>query len=642
LWVLPTVGCGFKKVYFDHATGRPTSEYVPAEDFVIAYGTKSLKSSGRYTHVIRMTANDLRRNQLSGFYRDIELSEPSESAEGPNEVREEKEAIEGRDVPSFRPGDDRHTLFEVHAELDLAGFEDQGPDGEPTGLRLPYVVTIDRDSTRILSIRRNWRENDPSKRRRSYFVKYGFIPGFGFYDIGFIQVLGGITQAATSILRQLIDAGTLANLPAGFKARGLRVADNNKPLEPGEWRDVDAPGLDLDRALKILPYKGADPSLVQMLDKLVELGERLAQTTDMQMDNLNKEVPVGTIMALLEENNDVRSAIMRRLHVAQANEYKLLSEVFYEFLPQQYPYDVDGAPREVFAQDFDGRVDILPVSDPRTYSRSQRMIIAQSKLQMAQGAPQLHDMRAVYREVGVDDIDRIMPPPPQAMTADPVTENVVLLKGSPVAANIMQNHEAHIQAHLAFMQMTAMNPATAQQAPQVMPAMQAHLTEHFAMHYQVKMAMMAGVPLEMIASGQPLPPQIEQQVSVAAAQATQQMAAELQTQMTGQDQANNPALMMAQAEGAEVQRKAAEDQQQHMREMERIKIEAAKVEGDQAIKGAELALKFQQQQMDAVNAAHQQLEAIRDQEIAEVEARTQGAEAAPPQQPQGGPPPAGI
>jgi hypothetical protein len=650
LWVLPTVGCAFKKVYYDHTTGRAMCEYVPAEDFVVAYHTKSLESSGRYTHVLRMTHNDVRRNQLSGFFLDVDLGEPTEANGTKNAVIEEKEETEGRG-PSFREGDDRHTLFEVSVELDLAGFEDVDDEGEPTGLALPYIVTIDRDSQKVLAVRRNWRETDPSRRKRSHFVKYGFIPGFGFYDLGFIQILGGIVSASTSILRQLVDAGTLANLPAGFKARGLRVDGGDEPLAPGEFRDVDAPGLDLDKAIKMLPYKGADASLVAMLDKLVEWGERLAQTTDMQIDNLNKEVPVGTIMALLEENNDVRSAIMRRLHVAQHNEYRLLGEVFSEYLPDEYPFDVNGAPRTIFKQDFDQRVDVLPVSDPRTYSRSQRLIIAQTKLQIAQQAPQLHDMREVYREfydaMGVDDIERIMPPPQQAFTGDPVSENTIWMKGTPIAASIQQNHQAHIMAHMGFLQMAAMNPATAQTVQQLAPAMQAHLAEHFAMNYQITIAQMAGIPVEMLTSGQQLPPEIEGQVAVAAAKATQQMAAQMQQAAAGAAGAadGGAAMMLAQSEMAEVDRKRLEDERKHARETQKLMIEAAKIEGDQAIKGAEVMLKAQQQQVDQITTANEHLERIRDQEIQETQSRLQAQQ--PQQQkptaaPQPAAPPVGV
>lgn len=460
LFYLPLSGSTFKKVYFDPVRGREVSEFVPAQDLVVPYSAVDLETTPRATHVLKMQGNDLRRMQLSGIYRDIDLGSDS-TTDATDIVKEKVDDIDGRSK-SF--SDDIRTLLEFHAELEIEGFEDVGPDGQATGLKLPYIVTLDKASNKVLSVQRNYSQMDPLKRKRQYFVHYKFMPGLGFYGFGIIHMIGGLGRSATSILRQLIDAGTLANLPAGFKAKGIRVRDNDSPIQPGEWREIDAPGMDLRNALVPLPYKEPSGTLAQLLGSLVADGRRFIALADEQMTNLNNEAPVGTTVALLERGMKVMSAIHKRLHYAQKAEFRLLARVIAENLPQVYPYAVAGAPAEIMQADFDDRVDVIPVSDPNIFSMSQRVTLAQSELQLAQAAPELHNMREAYRRMyqalGVENIDQILPPPPQPQPQDPAMESGALLAGQPAQAFPDQDHDAHIEAHLALVQMglVALNP----------------------------------------------------------------------------------------------------------------------------------------------------------------------------------------
>ena len=460
LFYLPLSGSTFKKVYFDPVRGREASDFVPAQDLVVPYSAVDLDTTPRATHVLKMQGNDVRKMQLSGVYRDIDLG-TYDSTDATDLVREKVDELDGRSK-SF--GDETRTLLECHAELDIEGFEDVGPDGEPTGLKLPYIVTMDKDSAKILSIQRNYDPNDPLKRKRQYFVHYKFMPGLGFYGFGLIHMIGGLGRSATSILRQLIDAGTLANLPAGFKAKGVRVRDNDSPLQPGEWRDIDAPGMDLRNALVPLPYKEPSATLAQLLGSLVADGRRFVSIADQQMSNLNNEAPVGTTVALLERGMKVMSAIHKRLHYAQKTEFRLLARVIKENLPPVYPYMVAGAPSQIMQADFDDRVDVIPVSDPNIFSMSQRVTLAQTELQLAQSAPDMHNMREAYRRMyqalEVENIDQILPPPPQPQPIDPAMESGPLLMGQGAQAFPQQDHDAHITAHLALVKlpMVSMNP----------------------------------------------------------------------------------------------------------------------------------------------------------------------------------------
>ena len=473
LFYLPLSGSTFKKVYFDEAKQRPVSKFVPAQDLVVPYAASDLQTASRVTHVLRMDANQIRKMQIAGFYRDVELNKHDEEE---NEVRQKIDEIQGT---SRGYTDDVFTILEMHVDLDLEGFEDMSPDGEPTGIALPYIVAIDEGSGQILSVRRNFEEGTELAKKMQYFVHYKFMPGLGFYGFGLIHMIGGLGRAATSILRQLIDAGTLANLPAGFKARGVRVRNDDEPLQPGEWRDIDAPGGNIRDAIIPLPYKEPSGTLAQLLGSLVEGGRRFVSLADQQTSNMNQEAPVGTTVALLERGMKVMSAIHKRLHYAQKNEFRILARIFRDNLPQEYPYDVSGGDRRIMASDFDGRVDVVPVSDPNIFSMAQRVTLAQTQLQLAQSNPQVHNLHAAFRRMyqalEVQNIDEILPPPPQPQPLDPLIENARALTGELLQAFDGQNHDAHIEIHLMFMKTPIVMTS-----PQVIGILMGHLQEHIS------------------------------------------------------------------------------------------------------------------------------------------------------------------
>jgi hypothetical protein len=471
LFYLPLSGSCFKKVYWDVGMQRPVSKFIPAQDLVVPYAATDLNTTPRATHVLRMDENEIRKMQVAGIYRDIELSAVDEA---PDKVREKVDELQGTSKSYF---DDSYALLEMHVNLDIEGFEDLSPEGEPTGIQLPYIVTIDKGSSKILAIRRNFEENTELAKKRQYFVHYKFMPGLGFYGFGLVHMIGGIGRATTSILRQLIDAGTLANLPAGFKARGIRVRNSDEPIKPGEFRDIDAPGGDIRNAIVPLPYKEPSATLAQLLGTLIDGGRRFISLADDQTSAMNQEAPVGTTVALLERGMKVMSAIHKRLHYAQKTEFRILARIFSENLPQEYPYDIAGAERTVFATDFDSRIDILPVSDPNIFSMAQRVTLAQTQLQLAQSAPQLHNMHAaylrMYSALEIQNVDEILPPPPEPRPMSPVTENARILMGELAQAFPEQDHDVHIVVHLAFMKM----PLVAT-SPAAMGVFYAHLMEH--------------------------------------------------------------------------------------------------------------------------------------------------------------------
>jgi hypothetical protein len=454
LFQLPLSGSAFKKVYYDEVQGRATSKFIPAEDIIVPYGASDLDSCDRISQIVKMSMNDLRKKQVSGFYRDVDL----QAYDGDDEsgLQEKMDRIDGVNPNSYQM-DDMSELYEMHVDLDLEGFEDLNPkDGEPSGIKLPYVVTIDRSSNKVLSIYRNYTEADPLKRKNEYFVHYKFLPGLGFYGFGLIHMIGGLTRTATTALRQLLDAGTLSNLPAGYKSRGLRIRDDDQPLQPGEFRDVDAPNGIIREALMPLPYKGPDQVLMQLLGFCVDAAKQFATVADMQTSEIGKsQTPVGTTMALMERGTKVMSAVHKRLHFAQKKEFKLLANIFKVALPPVYPFNVQGGPRQIKAVDFDDNIDILPVSDPNIFSMSQRVTLAQNQLQLAQSNPQMHNLREAYRRMyialGIKDIEQILPVPPQPQPQDPAMEHSVVLRGAPLQAFPQQNHELHIKAHRAFM-----------------------------------------------------------------------------------------------------------------------------------------------------------------------------------------------
>ena len=450
LFNLPLAGSTFKKVYFDSVLGRSVSKFVPAEDLVVPYSATSLEDAEAIIHVIKMSGNDLRKQQISGFYKDTDIGEPTYET---SDVKDKKDKIEGvsRSVSA-----EMHTLLECHVELDLEGFEDRNiQTGEETGIKLPYIVTVHDETGNVLSIRRNYGAQDPLKKKKEYFVHFKFLPGLGFYGFGLIHMIGGLSRTATAALRQLLDAGTLSNLPAGFKQRGIRVRDEAQPLQPGEFRDVDAPGGNLRDAFMPLPFKEPSGTLLQLMGVVVQAGQRFASIADMQVGDGNQSAAVGTTVALLERGSRVMSAIHKRLYQAMKCEFMLLAENFATFLPKTYPYDVVGGQREIFASDFDQRIDIIPVADPNIFSQTQRISLAQTELQMAMSNPNIHNVyeayRHMYEALGVKDINTLLPPPAPMQPMDPASENIMALNGKKFQAFPKQNHQAHMDAHIKFM-----------------------------------------------------------------------------------------------------------------------------------------------------------------------------------------------
>jgi len=474
LFYLPLAGSTFKKVYYDELLGRAVSKFVPADDLVVPYAATSLEDAESVIHVIKVSENDLRKQQVAGFYRDIELGKPPITE---NELKKKEHELEG--ITKDKQ-DDIYTLIECHVNLDLEGYEDINPeDGEPTGIKLPYIVTIDESTFKVLAIRRNFKLNDQLKKKKEYFVHFKFLPGLGFYGFGLIHMIGGLSRTATSALRQLLDAGTLANLPAGFKTRGIRVRDDAQPLQPGEFRDVDAPGGNIRDSFMQLPYKEPSQTLLQLMGIVVGAGQRFAAIADNQVGDMNQQAAVGTTVALLERGSRVMSAIHKRLYVGLKQEFKLLSDVFKTYLPPVYPYDVPNARREIKQADFDDRIDILPVADPNIFSQTQRISMAQMQLQLASSNPQLHNLyqayRSMYEAVGIKNINSILPPPQKPIPMDPALEHIVAMSNKPFQAFPGQDHKAHIDAHLHFMSLNMV-----QNNPMVMAAVQKNILEHIS------------------------------------------------------------------------------------------------------------------------------------------------------------------
>ena len=486
LFYLPLSGSTFKKVYFDPTKNRAVSAFVPSEDLVVPYSATDLNTAPRVTHVLRMDENQVRKMQVAGIYRDVEVSTSDESDDP---VREKVNQIEG---VSKGYSDDVHTILEMHVEMDLEGFEDMGPSGEPTGIKLPYIVTLDHGSGEILSVTRNYDQQDPLKRKRQYFVHYKFLPGLGFYGFGLIHMIGGLGRAATSILRQLIDSGTLANLPSGFKARGIRIRNDDEPLSPGEFRDIDAPGGDIRNSIIPLPFKEPSGTLAQLLASLIEGGRRFVSIADQQLGDGAKsgDMPVGTTVALLERGMKVMSAIHKRLHYAQKTEFRLLARIFAENLPSSYPYEVAGAPSEIKSQDFDGRVDVIPVSDPNIFSMAQRVTLAQTQLQLAQSNPQIHNLheayKRMYQALEVQNIDEILPAKKEPQPTSPSIENAKGMQGELLTAFQQQDHDAHIMTHIAFMKLPLVSTS-----PNIYAIFMGHLQDHISM--KARLTVMAQV-----------------------------------------------------------------------------------------------------------------------------------------------------
>ncbi len=597
LFYLPLSGSAFKKVYYDPAVGRAVARFVKSEDLVVPYYAVDLLTSPRITHVIHMNENELRKLQLSGFYRDIEMMPPGAGLES-TDVDDKIEELQGL---SRTISDEEYTLLEMHVDLDIEGYEDTDKNGEETGVGLPYIVTVCKDNNEILAIRPNYNEKDPMKRKIEHFTHYKFLPGLGFYGFGLIHMMGGLTKSVTAILRQLIDAGTLSNLPAGFKSRGLNIQRHDDPLQPGEWRDVDAPGGRLQDAFLPLPYKEPSGTLTTLLGALVDSGKRFAATVENPTGDGNSEAPVGTTVALMEKGQRVMSAIHKRLHYAQRTEFKILKRVFGEFLPPEYPYQVQGASENVFKQDFDNSVDVIPVSDPNIFSMTQRITLAQTQLQMAQAAPELHDLRESYRKMylalNIKDIDALLPPEEEVPPRDPISEQQSAMTGNPIKAYEFQNHEAYIASHSAFLQ----NPMI-QQNPIATQAIGANIQEHQAMLYKIQIEQAMGQPLPPMQDGQ-MPPEVMNQIAVMAAQATQQVTGQAQAMAQAQAAAQqNPQMEMfqqqLQLEKEQLMQKAEDDARDAQLSIMKTELDAQikreKIEADAKDEDTKAAIKLQE------------------------------------------------
>ncbi len=574
LFYLPLAGSAFKKVYYDNLLGRATSRLVKAENLVVAYETVDLETSPRFTHTMTMTGNDLKKLQLNGTYRSVNIGEANPDVDY-NEAKEKMDELQGI-APSMTDYDE-YTVLEMHVNLELSEVDDYG-------FAVPYVVTILEEQGEILSIRRNWEAEDELFNKKEYFVHYKFLPGLGFYGFGLIHMIGGLTKSATAILRQLVDAGTLSNLPAGFKARGMRVQGEDEPLRPGEFRDVDVPGGVIRDALMPLPYKEPSNVLSQLLGVIIDSGRRFASIADMNVGDIgSQQLPVGTTVAMLERGSKVMSAIHKRMHYAQKKEFRLLANIFSKSLPPVYPYEVPGASREIKATDFDAKVDIVPVSDPNIFSMAQRVMLAQQELEMARAAPEIHDLREAYRRMyealEVKNIDSLLPPQAEVPARDPITEQQAVLTGQPIQAYVFQNHDAYIASHTSFLQ----NPMV-QQNQSATVAIQANIQEHQAMKYRQQIEQAIGQPLPQMGEGE-MPPEVMNQIATAAAQATQQV--------TGQEQALIQAQQNAQVEPL-VQLKQAEIQQKSQSDQLKAEVDLLKQQSTEAI--AEMKIAQQREQ----------------------------------------------
>ena len=602
LFHLPLAGSAFKKIYYDGNMGRPCAKFIPSEDLVVNYGASELDDAERITHVIKISPNDLKRQMLSGFYRDVNMEEGDDLYSDYSDIQEKYDELEG-----VKKGDyaGQYQLLEMHVDLDLEGYENMGNDGTPTGLKLPYVVTLEQSTGKILSIYRNYLENDPMFMRQKYFVHYKFLPGLGFYGFGLVHMLGGLTRTATAALRALLDAGTLSNLPAGFKSRGLRVRDDEEPLMPGEFRDVDAPGGDLRNALMPLPYKGPDGTLFQLLGFVVDAGRRFAAIADMKVGDGSQANPVGTTMALLEQGSKVMSAIHKRCHYAQKEEFQLLAKLFATTLPPEYPYNVQGGNRSIKQQDFDDRVDVLPVSDPNIFSMSQRIMLAQTQLQLAQAAPDVHNLyeayRRMYMALGVQDIESILPPPVGPQPLDPGVENSQSLMMGQLTVFPDQDHIAHIEAHRAFM-----SSYLVRNNPQVATILQAHVVEHSSALARQEVLAESGPALqaEIQKFGGDVPPELQAQFQQQLEKLVADKVAAMTLEMVAEEQQAIPF-------GQEVDPLIALKQQELDQEQQKINIDAADDLSKRTLEEEKLSYK---KRSDAAKLAQQQR--IQDQRTA--------------------------
>ena len=598
LWGLGLSGNAFKKVYYDPGLERQASIFVPAEDIVVPYGASNLQTAERVTHVMRKSKNEVLKLQVAGFYRDIELGEPAN-------VLDEVEKKIAEKMGFRATSDDRFKLLEMHVDLDLPGYEHKDKKGNPTGVALPYVVTIEKGTQNVLSIRRNWQPDDKTHAKRNHFVHYGYIPGFGFYCFGLIHLIGAFAKSGTSILRQLVDAGTLSNLPGGFKTRGLRVKGDDTPIAPGEFRDVDVPSGTMRDNILPLPYKEPSQTLYQLMNQIIDEGRRFAAAADMKVSDMSANSPVGTTLAILERTLKVMSAVQARIHYAMKEEFRLLKKIIADYTPDEYTYEpIEGSPRAK-KSDYDS-VNVIPVSDPNAATMSQKVVQYQAALQLAQTAPQLYDLPLLHRQMldvlGIKNFAKLVPTQDDKKPEDPVTENQNILMIKPVKAFLYQDHQAHIQVHMSamqdpkIMQLVGMNPM----AQQIQAAMMAHINEHIAFEYRKQMEQRMGVDLPAPGeeSEQGIPEGMEVRISQLAAQAAQQMLQQNQQEAQAQQnaQAQQDPLVQMQQEELQIKREDLELKKQKMimdqaAKADQLKIEESRIEAQKEIAGMQVGVK---------------------------------------------------
>jgi hypothetical protein len=611
LWGLGLAGNAFKKVYFDPSLDRQTSIFVTAEDLVVPYGASDLHTADRITHVMRKTENEMRKLQVGGFYADVDLGEPNNTLDEVEKKIAEKMGFRAQT-------DDRFKLLEMNVNLDLEGYEDVDKDGEPTGIALPYIVTIEKGSSKCLAIRRNWEKGDKLHKKRQHFVHYGYVPGFGFYCFGLIHLVGAFSKSGTSILRQLVDAGTLSNLPGGFKTRGLRVKGDDTPIGPAEWRDVDVPSGTIAENIMALPYKEPSQVLAGLLDKIVEEGRKFASAADIQVADMSANSPVGTTLAILERTLKVMTAVQARIHYSFKQELRLLRDIIRDYTPPEYTYEPSEGTPKAKQSDYD-LVAVIPVSDPNAATMAQKIVQYQAVIQLAQMAPQIYDLPQLHRQMldvlGIKNAEKLVPLPEDDMPVDPISENMNALKGVPLKAFITQDQDAHIAAHQMFMQDPLVMKTIGQnpQANMIMAALQSHIAEHLGFHYRTLVETQMGVPLPP--PNEHLPEDIEVQLSRLIAQASAQVlqanTAQAQ-QAQAQQQAQDPLIQMQQQElqikGADQQRKAQKDQTDAQLKAAQQQIERERIQSqkDTDMTRIQTDLAKSQQELQANNELERQ------------------------------------
>jgi hypothetical protein len=619
LWGLGLAGNAFKKIYFDPGLDRQTAMYVSADDLVVPYGASNIETAERVTHVMRKTKNELERLMDSGFYVDVELEDPSDSLDEVEKKIAEKMGFRATT-------DNRYKLLEMHVTLDLPGFPDKDEDGKETGLAVPYVITIEKSNSKILAIRRNWNPDDELKRKRQHFVHYPYIPGFGFYAFGLIHLIGGFAKSGTSILRQLVDAGSLANLPGGFKTKGMRTKGDDTPFAPAEWRDVDIASGALKDNIMPLPYKEPSQVLAALMDKIIDEGRRFASAADLKVSDMSAQSPVGTTLAILERTLKVMSAVQARIHYSMKQEFRLLKTIIADYTPETYDYEpVDGRPRAK-KSDYDN-VDVIPVSDPNAATMSQKVVQYQAVMQLAQTAPQLYDLPYLHRQMlevlGIKNAEKLVPMEDDMKPTDPVSENMDMFQGKPVKAFIYQDHAAHITVHMSALQ----DPITAQvlgQSPNaqaMQAAFMAHIAQHFAFQYRKNIEDKLGVPYP--APNEELPEEMEVEISRLAAAGAQKLLQANQAmvqQAQAQQQAQDPIVQMQQQElqlqAQELQRKAAKDQTDAQLKAAQIETERMRIQSQMEMDGARLGAQIAKDQMEqefqaGVEAVRNEIEGTR-------------------------------